>query len=193
MARIDLQRRFVQLKLVYAGPSGSGKTTNLLRIRELFPSPVEHSPLLLSAEGTRTVFFDALPIEVGEIQGLKLQLFVYAVPGEEFFVATRALIMSNADALAYVVDSQGDHLEHNRDSLAEVERVLTLNQRSAQPVPIVLQYNKRDLPGATDIALLEATLNQKDRPVVEAVAVKGTGVLETLQRLCVEAVKQLQK
>ena len=183
MATINRAAKEVSVKIVYYGPGLCGKTTNLQQIFDT-ANPERRGKLLsVATETDRTLFFDFLPIDLGTIKGMKLKVGLYTVPGQVFYDATRRLVLRAADGVVFVADSQSAMLDGNIESLNNLKTNLTLNNLDAEVIPLVLQFNKRDLPNALDEASLNAALNWRGVPHKTAVAAKGLGVLETLKEI----------
>ncbi len=172
------QNRELRIKIVYYGPVISGKTTNVLFISRYYPGPKGQ---LAQSEGIRgmTVVFDLLPIEVPLVKGYRSRVFLYTVPGQYFFKPIRRMVLRGADGVVFVADSQMDRLEENKRSLVELFE--GLKSYGLVRVPIVLQYNKQDLPNALAPAELDRILNPYHFPSIPAVATKGKGVFKTLE------------
>jgi signal recognition particle receptor subunit beta len=168
-------------KIVYYGPGLCGKTTNLQWIHEKLPIKNKGKMLSLATETDRTLFFDFLPIELGTIRGMKTRVQLYTVPGQVFYNATRRMVLKGADCVVFVCDSQEPMLEANLESFENMRQNLEANEIDANEIPIVLQYNKRDLPNALPIEIMNERLNPRGLPFYEAVALKGVGVEETLK------------
>jgi CheY-like chemotaxis protein/signal recognition particle receptor subunit beta len=180
MAFFNHATKEVAAKLVYYGPAQCGKTTNLTWIHENVPFIVKGKLLSLSTDSDRTLFFDFLPVELGTIRGMRTRLQLYTVPGQVFYEATRRMLLKGADAVVFVADSQVSMLDANMASLASLHENIRLNELAPE-LPIVMQYNKRDLPNTLPVAVLNAKLNPKGLPSFESVAVKGMGVEDTLK------------
>src|SRR5687767_2392746 len=168
-------------KVVYYGPGLCGKTTNLQYIHEKLPIKNKRKMLSLATETDRTLFFDFLPIELGTIRGMKTRIQLYTVPGQVFYNATRRMVLKGADCVVFVADSQEPMLEPNLQSLDNLRENLEANEIDPNQIPMVLQFNKRDLPNALPIEILNEKLNAKNYPFFEAVALKGIGVEDTLK------------
>jgi signal recognition particle receptor subunit beta len=168
-------------KVVYYGPGLCGKTTNLQWIHEKLPIKNKGKMLSLATETDRTLFFDFLPIELGTIRGMKTRVQLYTVPGQVFYNATRRMVLKGADCVVFVADSQEAMLEANLESFRNLRDNLEANEIDPKEVPMVLQFNKRDLPNALPIEILNERLNDRNHPFYEAVALKGIGVEETLK------------
>jgi CheY-like chemotaxis protein/signal recognition particle receptor subunit beta len=180
MAVLNHAIKQITAKLVYFGPGLCGKTTNLQWIHEHVAFRVKGQLVSLATEADRTLFFDFLPIEVAPIRGMKARVQIYTVPGQVFYESTRRMVLKGADAVVFVADSQEAMLASNLESLESLRRNLTANELDPA-LPLVLQYNKRDLKTALPLATLNARLNPRALPFHEAVAIQGTGVEETVK------------
>ena len=168
-------------KIVYYGPGLCGKTTNLQHIYQQTATESRGEMVSLETETDRTLFFDLLPIDVGKIGGFATRIQLYTVPGQVFYNTTRKLVLKGVDGVVFVADSQKAMLQANADSLANLEENLKEMGLSIDEIPLVLQYNKRDLPSICDVQTLDETLNQRGWPRFEASAIQGQGVFETLR------------
>ncbi|PKO19662.1 GTPase [candidate division BRC1 bacterium HGW-BRC1-1] len=194
MPNINQAFREIVCKIVYYGPGSGGKTTNLQVVHGHIPSDYRGDLVSLATEQDRTLFFDFLPVDVGEVKGYKTKFQLYTVPGQVYYNATRKLVLRNVDGVVFVADSQETRYQDSIDSfrnLADNLRELGLDM---DEVPIVLQYNKRDLPDSVSIEKLEATFNPHGRlKSFEAVAVDGDGVRDTLREMCALVLKRLKE
>jgi signal recognition particle receptor subunit beta len=181
MVLFNYSTKELTAKVVYYGPGLCGKTTNLQWIHEKLPIRNKGKMLSLATETDRTLFFDFLPIELGTIRGMKTRIQLYTVPGQVFYNATRRMVLKGADCVVFVCDSQEAMLDANLESLENMRQNLEANEINSDDMPIVMQYNKRDLPNALPIEILNEKLNPKGLPFFEAVAIKGQGVEETLK------------
>jgi len=181
MVLFNYSTKELTAKVVYYGPGLCGKTTNLQWIHEKLPIKNKGKMLSLATEADRTLFFDFLPIELGTIRGMKTRIQLYTVPGQVFYNATRRMVLKGADCVVFVADSQEPMLDANLDAAQNLRENLEANEIDAAEIPTVLQYNKRDLPNALPIEILNEKLNPKGLPYYEAVAMKGIGVEETLK------------
>ena len=181
MVLFNYSTKELTAKVVYYGPGLCGKTTNLQWIHEKLPIKNKGKMLSLATETDRTLFFDFLPIELGTIRGMRTRIQLYTVPGQVFYNATRRMVLKGADCVVFVVDSQEPMLEANAESFENLRENLEINEIEADDVPMVIQYNKRDLPNALPIEILNERLNPRNLPTYEAVAVKGQGVEDTLK------------
>jgi mutual gliding-motility protein MglA len=180
MALFNHATKEVTAKLVYYGPGLCGKTTNLQWIHDQVPIRNKGKLVSLATEADRTLFFDFLPVELGTIRGMKTRVQIYTVPGQVFYESTRKMVLKGADAVVFVADSQQAMLDANKESLESLRR--NLEENGIDPgIPMVIQYNKRDLPTALPVDVLNQTLNPREVPHFEAIAFKGTGVEDTLK------------
>jgi len=180
MALFNHATKEVTAKLVYYGPGLSGKTTNLQWIHDHLSFENKGKLVSLATKTDRTLFFDFLPLDLGVIRGMRLRLQIYTVPGQVFYEATRRMVLKGCDAVVFVADSQAAMLDANAESQQSLQRNLLANEIGAA-VPMVIQYNKRDLPTALPVSALNARLNPANLPIFEAVALEGRGVEDTLR------------
>jgi len=169
----------VNAKIVYYGPGLSGKTTNLEFIHDRTPEGSRGKMVSMKTQTDRTLFFDFLPLELGEINGYRTRFLLYTVPGQVYYNATRKLVLKGVDAVVFVADSSRGKLDENLESLRNLEQNLNEHGMSLDEIPWVVQYNKRDIGDAMAVADLDARLNPLRVPAYEAVATQGTGVYET--------------
>lgn len=184
MPFISPTSREVSCKIVYCGPGLGGKTTNLLQIRDRIPSKSRGRLVSIATRGDRTLFFDFLPMELGQIRGYTTRFHLYTVPGQVQYAASRRLILRGADGIVFIADSQRERLDANVESLYELEKSLADQNTGLANIPTVIQYNKRDLENVCSIEELERELNHLHFPRFEAVAVRGEGVVDTLKTVC---------
>ena len=192
MAIFNLRRKELQAKIVYYGPGLSGKTTNLQFIHERLKSEHKGELMTLSTQTDRTLFFDFLPVELGEIRGLKTRFQLYTVPGQVYYNSTRKLVLKNCDGIVFVADSRESALGDNLESLSNLEQNLNAYGQEIADIPMVLQYNKRDAENALDTAELDRHLNPLNLLAIPAQAPKGAGVLDTLSAICKGVIKNLR-
>lgn len=183
----------VNIKVVYYGPGLSGKTTNLEYMYSKLPRENKGKMVSMKTRTDRTLFFDFLPIEVGELSGLKVRFLLYTVPGQVYYNATRKLVLKGVDALVFVADSSPDSLDDDRESLGNLEENLNEIGMSLSTTPWVMQYNKRDIPGCMSKDMLDKDLNTWNTPSFEAVATDGRGVYETFEGIAKLVFKRLRK
>jgi signal recognition particle receptor subunit beta len=181
MVLFNYSTKELTAKVVYYGPGLCGKTTNLQWIHEKLPIKNKGKMLSLATETDRTLFFDFLPIEIGTIRGMKTRIQLYTVPGQVFYNATRRMVLKGADAVCFVCDSQEAMLDANLESYENMRQNLEANEIDPDEIPVVLQYNKRDLPNALPIEIMNERMNPSNFPFYEAIAVKGVGVEDTLK------------
>jgi signal recognition particle receptor subunit beta len=181
MVLFNYSTKELTAKVVYYGPGLCGKTTNLQWVHEKLPIKNKGKMLSLATETDRTLFFDFLPIEIGTIRGMKTRIQLYTVPGQVFYNATRRMVLKGADAVCFVCDSQEAMLDANLESYENMRQNLEANEIEPDEIPVVLQYNKRDLPNALPIEILNERMNPHNYPFYEAIAVKGIGVEDTLK------------
>jgi signal recognition particle receptor subunit beta len=181
----------VNIKIVYYGPGLSGKTTNLEFMYSKLPRENKGKMVSMKTRTDRTLFFDFLPIEVGELGGLNVRFLLYTVPGQVYYNATRKLVLKGVDAVVFVADSSPDRLDDDRESLSNLEENLNEIGHSLSSIPWVMQYNKRDVKGCMATKLLEKELNSWNAPSFEAVAVEGKGVYETFEGIAKLVFKRL--
>ena len=184
MAFINYSAREINCKLVYYGPGLCGKTTNLKFIYDKIAESAKGKMISLATESERTLFFDFLPLSLGEILGYKTRFHLYTVPGQVFYDASRKLILKGVDGVVFVADSQEERYEANLESMDNLVGNLREQGLELERLPYVIQYNKRDLPNAMPVDELRAALNpQGKRHDFEASAASGKGVFETLKAL----------
>ena len=193
MSIVNYATREITCKIVYYGAGRSGKTTNLQYIYAQVPPDRKGNMVSLATQTDRTLFFDFLPLELGTISGFSTRLQLYTVPGQVYYQATRKLVLQGADGVVFVADSQARQLEENIESLQDLHGNLAEHGMDARTVPLVLQYNKRDLPAEllTRTDELRDTLNFRGVPDFEADALHGPGVFETLRGISELVLKKL--
>ena len=183
----------ITCKLVYYGPGLGGKTTNIKFVYEKSNPNSKGKLISLATETDRTLFFDFLPLDLGEIRGFRTRFHLYTVPGQVFYDASRKLILKGVDGVVFVADSQAARIDANLESLRNLEINLKEQGYDLRTIPYVLQLNKRDLPTAMPLEEMKRQLLFKDEPVFEAVAAKGTGVFETLKMIAKMVLVELRK
>ena len=183
MALINFARREIEVKIVFYGPAYSGKTTNVEILHRLMP-PTQRGELhSLRTEQDRTLFFDYVPVTLGEIAGFTARFKLFTVPGQVFYKETRRVLLQGADAVVFVADSSPGRATANLEALLDLEENLAAHRLDLRSIPLVIQLNKRDVPDAQAPADMEAELNPFGVPVIEASAAEGRGVLDTLRRI----------
>ncbi|RME72185.1 MAG: GTPase [Planctomycetota bacterium] len=193
MVQINFARKEVNCKIVYYGCGLSGKTTNLEVVHEKAPSDRKGELTSIATEGDRTLFFDFMPLDLGKVGGMSTKFQLYTVPGQVYYNATRKLVLQGADGVVFVADSQRSKLEENIESLKNLEENLRENGLDIRKIPLVIQYNKRDLPDAMPVEELDEKLNWYGCPTFEAVAIRGEGVFPTLKKLSAMVLAKLNK
>jgi signal recognition particle receptor subunit beta len=183
MSFINYSAREINCKLVYYGPGLCGKTTNLQYIYNKTREDAKGKMISLATETERTLFFDFLPLSLGEIRGFKTRFHLYTVPGQVFYDASRKLILKGVDGVCFVADSQMERMEANIESLDNLRINLEEQGYDLDKLPYVVQYNKRDLPNAVPTEELSKALNPTQVPEYDAVATTGVGVFDTLKAL----------
>lgn len=181
MSFINYNAKEIHCKIVYYGPSLGGKTTNIQWVYQSLAQDQRSKLVALNTEIERTLFFDFLPLEVGEIRGFQTRFHLYTVPGQVVYDASRKLILKGLDGVIFVVDSQADRLEENIASMKNLEKNLEQQGYNIKEIPMVIQYNKRDLPNALPVSELRRHLNRHNSLEVEASAFEGKGVLESFK------------
>ncbi len=193
MTFINYASREINCKIVYYGPGLCGKTTNIQWIFEQ-ANPEKRGKLVsLATETDRTLFFDFLPLDMGTVKGFKVRFHLYTVPGQVFYDASRKLILRGCDGIIFVADSQKARMEANIESIANLATNLKENGFDIRTIPYVLQLNKRDMPSAVAVPEIERLLRFRNEPMIEAVANKGTGVIDTLKASARQILMELQR
>ncbi len=185
MPTYNYKARELIAKIVYYGPGRCGKTTNLQQIHARMRPETRSELLSVATETDRTIYFDLLPLNLGTISGMKFMVRLFTVPGQVYYSETRKLVLRGADGVVFVADSQDHMVNENRESLQDLKTNLLANGLDYNTLPLVLQYNKRDLPRLIPEAELDATLNDRLLKAIPAVASEGQGVLETLRYVTV--------
>ena len=181
MSLVNYSTREITCKIVYYGPGRSGKTSNLQYVHAFVPDERKGPMVSLATETDRTLFFDFLPLDLGTISGFRTRVQLYTVPGQVYYNATRRLVLRGADGVVFVADSQPEQWDENIESLRNLHENLLEEDIDLKTFPMVLQYNKRDLPGVLPVAELDETLNFRGVPAFPAAAVSGEGVFDTLK------------
>jgi signal recognition particle receptor subunit beta len=193
MPLVNHSRKELHLKLVYYGPGLGGKTTNLEYIHGQTKPQNRGKLISLKTEAERTLFFDLLPVDLGNFRGYRVRIHLCTVPGQIALDSTRQLVLRHVDGVVFVVDSQATRIEANVDSIRNLETNLRKQGDDPDVMPLVVQYNKRDLPNAIPMAELEEALNPTKVPSFEAVAPKGVGVFDTLKAVAKLVLTELRK
>jgi len=198
MAIINMKKGEIQAKIVYYGPGRGGKTTNLEYIYNRFRARIKTEMVTIKTHGDRTLFFDFLPIEIGKIKGFNIRIQLYTVPGQVKYDATRKLVLRGVDGIVFVADSLAVRRKENVLSLKNLSDNLAPHKKSLSDLPVVLQYNKRDL-AEEGIPLLPKDVLEKDlnhelkAPSFEASALKGPNVVQTMKKIIVMTIDSLQR
>jgi signal recognition particle receptor subunit beta len=193
MTFINYAAREINCKIVFYGPGLCGKTTNLQWIYDKTNPQAKGKLISLATETDRTLFFDFLPLDLGQVRGFKTRFHLYTVPGQVFYDASRKLILKGVDGIVFVADSQDARMEANAESLENLDRNLKEQGYDLKTIPYVLQFNKRDLPTALPMDEMYSRLNFKGEPTFEAVAMNGTGVFDTLKAVAKLVLTELKK
>ena len=193
MSLVNYSTREITSKIVYYGPGRSGKTTNLQYVHGQVPEDRRGRMVSLATETDRTLFFDFLPLELGTISGFQTRFQLYTVPGQVYYDATRKLVLQGADGVVFVADSQRAQAGENVESFRNLQ--LNLLEQGVDPrtIPIVLQYNKRDLPDVMSVEEMDDLLNYRDLPRFEARALGGIGVFDTLKGISELVLRRLSQ
>jgi signal recognition particle receptor subunit beta len=181
MSLVNYSTREITCKIVYYGPGRSGKTSNLQYIHAFVPEERKGPMVSLATETDRTLFFDFLPLDLGTISGFRTRMQLYTVPGQVYYNATRKLVLRGADGVVFIADSQPEQFEENIESLRNLHENLLEENIDVRSFPLVIQYNKRDLPGVLPVGELDDVLNFRGVPSFPAAAVAGDGVFDTLK------------
>lgn len=193
MSFINYSSREINCKIVYYGPGLCGKTTNLQYIYNKTNPDAKGKMISLATETERTLFFDFLPLSLGEIRGFKTRFHLYTVPGQVFYDASRKLILKGVDGVVFVADSQIERMEANLESVDNLRVNLAEQGYDLDKVPYVIQYNKRDLPNAASVEELRSALNERGVRDFEATATNGMGVFDTLKAVAKLVLQELKK
>jgi mutual gliding-motility protein MglA len=193
MSFINYSSREINCKIVYYGPGLCGKTTNLQYIYNKTNPEAKGKMISLATETERTLFFDFLPLSLGEIRGFRTRFHLYTVPGQVFYDASRKLILKGVDGVVFVADSQIERMEANIESLDNLRTNLLEQGYDLDKIPYVVQFNKRDLPNAAPLAELQEVLNPTEVVSFEAVATTGVGVFDTLKAVAKLVLTELKR
>jgi small GTP-binding protein len=195
MSLVNFTTREITCKIVYYGPGRSGKTTNLQYIFSQVPEERRGRMVSLATQTDRTLFFDFLPLDLGSISGFTTKFQLYTVPGQVYYNATRKLVLQGADGVVFVADSQARQLEENIESLQNLHQNILEHGVDVRALPMVLQFNKQDLP--RDLVLapqeLDEALNFRGLPTFAADALRGAGVFETLKAISSDVLRKLSQ
>lgn len=191
MALINIATHEIHCKIVYYGIGYCGKTTNLQHVHRSIDPRARGDMLSIATETERTLFFDFLPLDLGTVHGFRTRFHLYTVPGQILYERTRLAVLNGADGIVFVVDSQREKFEENIQSIAELEMNMRRIGKDLARFPFVIQWNKRDMPSALPVNILERYLNRRRVPSYEAVASAGKGVFATLRAISKNVMAQL--
>jgi signal recognition particle receptor subunit beta len=190
---INYSSREINCKIVYYGPGLCGKTTNLQFVYKKTNPDQKGKLISLATETERTLFFDFLPLALGDIRGFKIRFHLYTVPGQIFYAASRKLILKGVDGVVFVADSQIERMEANVESLEDLKINLAEQGYELEKLPYSIQYNKRDLPNIAPVDTMDKLLNPRNVPWFEGVAVTGVGVFDLLKNIAKQVLTELKK
>ncbi len=193
MVFIDIQHREVTLKLVYYGPALSGKTTNLQQLHAQLGQHTGTTLMTLNTRDDRTLFFDLLPLQLDTAQGIAIKLKLFTVPGQVYHAATRRIVLQGADGVVFVADSRISETRNNNESFADLRNNLAENAIAIDDIAVVIQFNKRDLPGIRTDDEVDRIAAKGAEPVYKAIAIDGVGVIETFRGLAMSTWAKLQR
>jgi len=198
LAFINLKDKLIQAKIVYYGPGKGGKTTNLEYIYNKCREQINSKMVTIKTEGDRTLFFDFFPFDIGKIEGYDVKIQLYTVPGQVKYNSTRRLVLKGVDGIVFVADSAEERRNANILSLKNLQENLTLYKKNIFEIPLIMQYNKRDI-GEEGIPILNLETMEKDLnsdlkvPSFEASALKGDNVIPTLKKVISATMASLEK
>ncbi|MFZ9886599.1 MAG: GTP-binding protein [Myxococcota bacterium] len=192
MVYFNPSSREITAKIVYYGPGMCGKTTNLQKVHELMRPQMKSELVSVATETDRTIYFDFLPLKLGKIAGFDFVVRTFTVPGQPYYAETRKMVLQGADGVVFVADSQRYMLDQNKDSLLDLKKNLKLNGLDYHSIPLVLQYNKVDLPDTLGKADLDQALNDRRAETFMSSAVTGQGVVETLKAITLHVFKHVR-
>jgi len=191
MALINIATHEIHCKIVYYGIGYCGKTTNLQYVYKSINPNARGDMLSIATETERTLFFDFLPLDLGAVHGFRTRFHLYTVPGQILYERTRLAVLNGADGIVFVVDSQAEKFEENVQSFAELDFNMRRMGKELNNLPLIIQWNKRDMPSALPISVLERYLNRRRVPSFEAIAYEGKGVFATLRAISKSVITQL--
>ncbi len=193
MPIINYRTREMNCKIVYVGPSLGGKTTNIQKIHGVVPEDHRTQLSSIDTRGDRTLFFDYFAMDLGGIEGFTTKFLVYGVPGQPYYRSTRKMVLNGVDGLVFVADSERHRFQDNLDSLEDLRTMLREYGYDYLTIPLVMQYNKRDLYDLTTIEEFEEVLNDRGVPAFKASAIAGKGVMETFKCICGQVIHKLNE
>jgi len=191
MALINIASREIHCKIVYYGIGYCGKTTNLQHVFKSINPQARGDMLSIATETERTLFFDFLPLDLGTVHGFRTRFHLYTVPGQILYERTRLAVLNGADGIVFVTDSQAEKFEENVQSIAELEMNMRRIGKDLGNYPFIMQWNKRDMPSALPVNVLDRYLNRRRVPSFEAIASDGKGVFATLRAISKNVMAQL--
>ncbi|MCB9744084.1 MAG: GTPase domain-containing protein [Alphaproteobacteria bacterium] len=192
MPYVNASKKLVRAKIVYVGPGRSGKSTNLRRLHETFPEASRGALIQLDTQQERTLFFDYFPAELGRLGGYTVRVDFFSVPGQAFYQQTRTAVLAGVDGVVFVADSDPDRELANHVALRQLQEVLVKHGRRMEELPLVFQWNKRDVRGCRSEASLQRALNPAGRSAFPAVAFEGAGVWDTQREIVRQVLLQLR-
>ncbi|MCM0605025.1 MAG: gliding-motility protein MglA [Xanthomonadaceae bacterium] len=192
MSFINYASKEINCKIIYYGPGLSGKTTNVQYIYDQTTEEQKGKLVSLSTENERTLFFDFLPLSVGEVRGYQTRFHLYTIPGQTFYDVSRDFIIKGVDGIVFVADSQAERMEANIESFDSLKQSLERQGYDIYRIPLAFQWNKRDSGTTIPVYELENTLNVIKKPSFEAIANQGKGVMETLTSVCMSVINDLK-
>ena len=193
MSLINYASREINCKIVYYGPGLGGKTTNIKYVYKQIDADARGKLVSLATETDRTLFFDFLPLDLGQVQGFTTRFHLYTVPGQVHYDASRRLILKGADGIIFVADSQKERLQDNIDSFKNLRVNLKSQGIDPDSIPLVIQYNKMDLPNVMSADALDEKINDKDYLSFESIAIEGVGVFDTLKAISKLVLKSISE
>ena len=193
MVQINFALKEVNCKIVFYGPGMSGKTTNLEIVHQKAPEENKGELTSISTDGDRTLFFDFMPLDLGNVAGMRTKFQLYTVPGQVYYNSTRKLVLQGVDGVIFIADSGADKIDENIESYDNLIENLQEYGKDIRELPHVIQYNKRDLPNAMPVAELDQKMNKFGVPTFEAVANTGEGVFPTLKVLAGMVLESIDK
>lgn len=193
MVQINFALKEVNCKVVFYGPGMSGKTTNLEIVHQKAPEENKGELTSISTDGDRTLFFDFMPLDLGNVAGMRTKFQLYTVPGQAYYNSTRKLVLQGVDGIIFVADSDPEKMDENVESYSNLIENLAEYGKDIRELPHVIQYNKRDLPNALSVAEIDKILNKFGVPTFEAVACTGEGVFPTLKTVAAMVLESIEK
>ncbi len=193
MPIINYRSREINCKIVYCGTSLGGKTTNIKAIHAALPAQHRSELQIIDTADERTLFFDYFSLNVAQIRGMRARFLVYGVPGQDYYRATRKMVLQGVDGIVFVADSDASRLADNVASLADMKGLLAEHGYDYYSLPLILQFNKRDLPNILSVDELNRALNERNVPWFEAIAIQSIGVVETFKAICAAVVTKLNE